>query len=153
MHEEHKHNESHDEPDQHHDHGPGEICFCDTIITINGHAIDLSREPLSIEFRGFAVNVSYSAGKERGVGETHTEHLKDYKIVITGPTKGEPHMGRPPGRLFINGKHIAYNYDPPTGRIDHHGIFSVHYDLFDFARAYIDANPSLADIGHHHGQG
>jgi len=145
----HHHDEPQD-PSKPHDHGHEEICYCDSFITINGHTIDLAREPLNIEFRGFTLKVSYSASKERGFGERHTEKYRDYEIVITGAEKGEPRLGRPPGRLFINGKHIDFNYDPATGRIYHHGIFSVHYSLTDFARAYINANPNLLDIGHHH---
>lgn len=136
--------------DTHSGHVHGEVCCRDTIVMINGQSIDLSRDPLKVEFCGFTVNISYSPAKERGVGETHTEHYRDYEIVITGAKQGEPKLGRPPGRLFINGKHIEYNYDPATGRIDHHGIFSVHYSLPDFAHAFISANPNLLDIGHHH---
>jgi hypothetical protein len=128
----------------------GDICCRDTIIVINGQSIDLSREPLKVEFCGFTFNVSYSLAKERSVGENHVEQYQDYKIVITGAMKGDPQIGRPPGRLYINGKHIEYNYNPTSGRIDNHGIFSVHYSLLDFAHAFINANPTLNDMGHHH---
>ena len=149
---------SHGEPEEdkdksalhHGDHPPhDEPGYRDTIVTINGQVIDLAREPLRIEIGGFVIDVSYAAGKERSTGQAHIEHYRDYEIRITGAVKGEPRLGRPPGRLYINGKHIEYNYDPATGRIDHHGLFSVHYSLPDFARAYISANPNLADISHH----
>jgi hypothetical protein len=139
--------DEHDHPDHQHD---GEVCCRDTILTINGHSIDLAREPLKLEFCGFTLNVSYSAAKERTPGEKHVEEYRGFEIVIIGPDKGDPLQGRPPGRLFINGKHIEYLYKPTNGNIHHHGMFSVHKSLIDFAHAYISANPALADIGHHH---
>ena len=139
----------HDHPHHAHQH-EGEACCRDTILTINGHAIDLAREPLKIEFCGFTLEVSYSAAKERTPGEKHVEQHNGYEIVIVGPDKGDPLLGRPPGRLFINGKHIEYSYDPRTGFIRHHVIFGVHESLTSFARAFISANPRLVDAPHHH---
>lgn len=133
---------------EHHDHD-GEVCCRDTIFTINGHTIDLAREPLKIEFCGFTLDLSYSAAKERTVGEKKVEMYHDYEIVINGPDKGNPLKGQPPGRLFINGKHIEYSYEPGTGFIRHERIFSVHESLTSLARAFVSANPMLTDAPHH----
>jgi hypothetical protein len=128
--------------------GDGDPTHRDTIAIVNGRPIDLAKGPLTIEFGGFTLRLGLSPDKERSPGETYTETYREKEIRITGPVKGDPRLGHPPGRLFINGKHIDYHYDPASGRIFAHGMFSVHFSLVDFARAYISANPNLLDIGH-----
>ena len=140
----------HDEHEHgHNDHQHGEVCCRDTILTINGHSIDLAREPLKLEFCGFTLAVSYSAAKERTPGEKHVEQYKGYEIAIVGPDKGDRMKGRPPGRLFINGKHIEYIYHPATGEIGHRDMFSLHRSLLDLARTYIVSNPTLTEFPTH----
>lgn len=134
-----------------HVHQPGEVCCRDTILTINGQSFDLAREPLKIEYCGFTLDISYSAAKERTPGETHVEQHDGHEIAVVGPDKGDPAKGIPPGRLFINGKHIEYVYHPATGEVGHLEMFSLHRSLLELARTYITSNPGLAEFpGHHH---
>lgn len=140
----------HQDTDQHEHQQEGEVCGRDTIMTVNGHSIDLACEPLKVEFCGFSLELSYCAANERTPGKRCVEKYNGYEISITGPDRGDPLKGTPPGRLFINGKHIEYTYDPRTGFIRHHVIFGVHESLTSLARVFISANPELADMPHHH---
>jgi hypothetical protein len=124
--------------------------FCDGLISINGRSIDLAHEPLTIELQGFTLKVSYESHKHRCAGVSRKENYSGYDIEIVCPDKGDANTGQPPGRLFINGKHIDYEYEPTSGRIHSHSMFSIHFSLSDFAHAYVSANPNLHDTGHQH---
>lgn len=133
-----------------HEHAIGQVCCRDTVLKINGQAFDLSVQPLTVQFAGFTLNLAYNCADERQPGETMIEKHKDFEFEIRGPNTGDLLKGLSPGRLFINGKHIEFIYNPRNGTIRHGSMFSIHRSVSDFARAFVSANPTLDESGHHH---
>lgn len=146
------HSISHDGP--HNDSGPNDDdkdpkvkpSDCSMIIDINGAKLQFHSEGVLINYDGYEIMIDKCC-KDPDINLPEKDsNLRFYKIEIIKNKEDNKSLGD----LYINGKKIDYEYNYVTGEISQHSLFNIFYDIKDLARSYISANPTLADIGHHH---